>query len=182
MKKEIYLVSSNPNKVKEAKSILSFPIKAVHMDLTEIQSFDIKDIVRKKVQDAFDRIKKPVIVDDVGMYLDRWQGFPGPFVKFVEKLGGRSLLTLKMLEGEINRKATIKAALGYHDGKKIHVCIGTVKGRIALKERGKDGWGFDFIFIPAGKKHTFAEMGTNEKNLCSHRYKAFLKLKKILQK
>ena len=165
---ELYFVTSNEGKIGEAKMILDFPIKAVKADLSEIQSLDLKEIVRDKAQKAFELVHKPLMVDDVGLYIEVWNGFPGPFVKYLlEAVGNEGVL--KMMEHEANRSVVAKAAVGFHDGKEIHTFIGEVKGELAREPRGEGGWGWDPIFIPEFSEKTYAEMTPEQKNSISHR-------------
>ena len=56
---------------------------------------------------------------------------------------------------------------------------GVVNGRISIKRRGKNGFGYDPIFIPEGYKLTFGQMKPKLKMLIDHRSKAFIKIKKF---
>ena len=58
--------------------------------------------------------------------------------------------------------------------------IGSVEGSIAEKPKGKNGFGYDSIFIPKNKNKTFGEMRPSQKYKLDHRYKAFKKIKKFL--
>ena len=62
--------------------------------------------------------------------------------------------------------------------KKIAFAIGKVEGKISNKPRGKNGFGYDPIFIPKGYKKTFGEMEYKAKLSIDHRYKAYQKIKK----
>jgi len=179
---EWYFVTSNKGKVAEAQDILGIPIQIAEIELDEIQSMDLHAIVEKKVKAAYEQIKKPVFVDDVGLYVDSWNGFPGPFVKFM-RLSGQTEndLLLRMLSNESNRKVTAKAVVGFYDGENIHMFEGEVSGVLTTEERGNDGWGFDPIFEPEGRGMTFAELGTEEKNKISHRRRALEKFKEYLE-
>lgn len=179
--KDIYFVSSNKGKIKEAQEILAFPIKIKKLNLTEIQSLDVEEIVRHKTESAFAILQKPLIVDDVGIYVEAWNGFPGPFVKYIDVAGGCELL-LKMMKGEKNRNAFTRVAIGYHDGKEVHVFIGEVLLTVSTEIRGTNGWGYDPIMIPRNDTRTFAEMTSEEKNAISHRRNALEKLKEYLSK
>ena len=57
---------------------------------------------------------------------------------------------------------------------------GVIKGNISLKPKGKNGFGYDPIFIPLGHNKTFAEMTMEEKNSFSHRSIAIKKLKNFV--
>jgi XTP/dITP diphosphohydrolase len=179
MVNELYFVTNNENKIREAEEILQIPVKIFRSELNEIQSMDLKEIVSDKVKNAYKLIKKPVIVDDVGVYIRAWNGFPGPFIKFLQKSGDNPLI-LKMMKEEENREALVQAAIGYFDGKDLKLFIGEDKGKISQEIRGDVGWGFDFIFIPSGYDKTYAELGPEVKNKISHRRRALEKLKEFL--
>ena len=177
--KKIYIATSNKGKIEEISDILKIPLEFANIEIDEVQSMDLEYVARKKVIEAFNILKKPVIVDDVGVYFESWNKFPGPFVKYVHNfLGNKKILDL--FKKEKNRKLVVQSVVAYHDGKKIHTFVGTVKGTLSLKEKGSQGWGFDPIIIPNGEKQTYAQMGLKKKNQLSHRGKAFKKLKKFL--
>jgi len=62
----------------------------------------------------------------------------------------------------------------------LHTFEGIVEGKIIHEKRGEKGFGYDPIFIPDGYDITFAEMSLNEKNMISHRAKAFAKMIEFL--
>ena len=68
----------------------------------------------------------------------------------------------------------------YFLNKKIACVKGKVEGTISPKPKGKNGFGYDPIFIPTGKKFTFGEISPHIKYKIDHRYKAFKKIKKFL--
>lgn len=173
--KTILMATGNKGKILEASEILQRPLKVVNVELEEIQSMDLELVSEKKTEEAFRILKEPVITDDVGVFIEALGGFPGPFAKFMlETMGNKRLLEL--LENETNRKVIVKSVIGYHDGKKVHTFVGEVKGVLATKERGSQGWGFDPIIIPNGFSQTYAEMGPSGKNKISHRKIALDKL------
>jgi XTP/dITP diphosphohydrolase len=90
-------------------------------------------------------------------------------------------LILKLMEGEKNRKATAKLAVGFHDGKNPHLFFGEAKGIVGFKIAGKQGFGWDRVFIPDGFDKTYAEMEPELKNSISHRGIALSKLKDFLK-
>lgn len=175
----LIFVTGNTQKMEEAKAILNIPLKIMEMNLDETQSLDLEVIARKKAHDAYAQIQKPLFVDDAGFYLDAWNGFPGPFIKYLREAGGNDLL-LKMLQGERNRRVTAVCVIAYHDGETVHVFQGEVKGTITDTLRGKSpGW--DPTFVPDGHTKSWAEMSLEEKNTHSHRKNALEKFKKYLR-
>lgn len=179
MKKRLTFATSHKGKVEEAQKMLSIPLDVVDIEVDEVQSMDLEYVARRKVEEVFKILKKPVIIDDVGFNIEVWNGYPGPLVKFLQKIVGNEKI-LELLKYEKNRNAKVQSAIGYHDGKEAHVFIGEVKGTIATEQRGTDGYGFDPIMIPDGQTKTYAEMGVEGKNKISHRRKAFDKLKAYL--
>lgn len=179
---QLILVTGNKKKAIETQAILNIPLKVFDMDLNEIQETDLHFVARHKLKQAFNIVNKPLIIDDVGLYINAWNDFPGPLVKWVLKAGGgNASVLLKMLEGEKDRSAYAKLIIGYHDGKKEHYFEGKVKGTIADSIRGHNGFGWDPVFIPDGSSKTYAEMKPSEKAKFSHRGKALQKLRQHLQ-
>lgn len=177
--KKIFVATGNKGKVGEISDILKIPLGISDIEIDEVQSMDLEYVAKQKVKEAFKILKKPVIVDDVGVFIDVWNKFPGPFVKYMHNLLGNKKI-LELLKHEKNRKVIVQSVIAYHDGKKIHTFTGTVNGTLSLKEKGTKGWGFDPIVIPLGESQTFAQMGTKRKNQISHRARALEKFKKFL--
>jgi len=177
--KKLLIATGNKGKVQELEDILRIPLEIASIEIDEVQSMDLEYVSRRKTEEAYKILKRPVITDDVGVFIEAWNQFPGPFVKYANEIMGLKKI-LDILKNEKNRNVIVRSAVSYHDGKKIHTFIGEVKGTIALEERGTDGWGFDPIIIPSGKTQTYAEMGFKNKNKLSHRRKAFDKLKEFL--
>lgn len=174
----LHFITGNKGKAKEAELILGFPLEIVNLDIVEIQG-SYEEIIRHKVRSAFEILQRPLFVDDVSVEISAWNGFPGPYMKYIEKVCGYDVL-LKMLKNEKDRRILARASIGYHDGKDIHIFSGEVKGTIAEALRGTNGWGFDVIFIPEGHTQTFAEMGPEEKSKISHRRRALEKFREYL--
>ncbi|HVZ12385.1 MAG TPA: non-canonical purine NTP pyrophosphatase [Patescibacteria group bacterium] len=175
--KKIYLSTTNKGKLKEFSEILDLPLVAVNIDVDEVQSMDLEYVSRKKAEAAFEKVKKPVIVDDVGVYFEAWNGFPGPFIKFLNESVGYDGIS-RMLDS-VSKKMRAVDAISYHDGKKIHTFIGEFNGTI-VERRGENGFGFDPIVMPDGYSMTFAEMDPADKHKISHRGRALAKFKNFL--
>jgi len=177
---QLYFVTSNEGKIKEAEMILAIPINPWKADLEEIQSLDLEEIVKAKATKAFELVQKPLFVDDVGLYVEAWNGFPGPFIKYIcEAVGNEGLL--RMMKDETNRQLVAKAAIGFHNGKEVLTFMEEVKGTLATEPRGESGWGWDPVFIPVSMEKTYAELTVEEKNAISHRRVVLESFKKYLQ-
>ena len=82
------LVTGNPGKLVEARRLLGAagegpPFDAVELDLPEIQSLDILEVLRGKAEEAWRRLGRPLVVEETGLYLGAMNGFPGPLVKWM---------------------------------------------------------------------------------------------------
>ena len=176
---KLYFATGNENKVNEVSKILGIPLEIARLELDEIQDVDIEKVARRKVEHAFELLKKPVFVDDVGVYFSAWNGFPGTFAKFLQDAGGNGLI-LRMLNNEKNREVLARDAIAFHDGEKVHTFIGEMRGVVISEPKGETGWGYDPIIIPEGESRTYAEMREEEKNKISHRARALEKFKNFL--
>ena len=169
---DLFFASSNIHKFQEAKKILdSFGInlRFFKCELEEIQSNSLKEIAKNKAIQAFEKCKKPVIVEDDGLFVDSLNGFPGPYSSYVFKtIGNKGIL--KLLKK--NRKAKFISIISFYDKKNYESFESKVSGVISQKIIGL-GWGYDPIFIPSKSKKTFAQL--KNKNELSHRFRALKK-------
>lgn len=170
------LVTSNVHKWHEAQRILGYAIERVEIDLVEVQAENVAAIALQKARDAFARLGRPVIVEDAGFELVGLGGFPGPFIKFWEKLGGLESLC-RAADGLADRRARAVCALGICSDAGSEVVEGAVDGLLALHPRGKSGFGWDAVFVPKGEGRTFGEMSPAEKDAYSHRRRAWERLR-----
>ena len=133
---------------------------------------------------------KICIADDSGLEIDILNNAPGIFSA---RWGGRKdnfNIAIKKVFRELNKKdkkwkvkkivARFVCALTIYGYKKkpIH-SLGTVKGIISNKKKGKNGFGYDPIFIPNGSELTFGQMKPSKKYKIDHRFIAFKKIKKF---
>ncbi|UVS70470.1 XTP/dITP diphosphatase [Nitrososphaera viennensis] len=167
----ITFASTNQNKFHEVESILAAKgIRAgfARLELVEIQSDSLEEIAKEKARSAYAKVKKPVIVEDDGLYVDALAGFPGQYSSYVFKTIGNAGI-LKLLEGKKDRSASFRSLVAFFDGgNDIHLFEGKVQGRISEKI-AQGGWGYDPIFVPEGAgATTFAELASS-KNDYSHR-------------
>ncbi len=158
--KTITFITGNQKKADYLAEYLGFPIDHVKLDLDEIQSLDLREIVEHKARQAYEKLKKPVLVDDVALEFEALGRLPGPFIKFF--LGEMTPETLvSLLEGK-SRNAIARSNLGYFDGEVLKMFEGSMKGKIALVPKGEGGFGWDRIFIPEGHTVTRAELSKEE--------------------
>lgn len=172
---EIYFATGNKNKFGEAKKVFEenlpdYSLKQFEFSHNEIRSDSLEEIADEAVRAAYDEIKKPVFVEDAGLFIEVLNGFPGTYSGWVyKKIGDEGIL--RLLREEKNRKARFEAMTAFHDGNEIRHFHGICEGDISEKSRGEGGFGYDPIFIPSGEKSTFSE-NIELKNKLSHRYKS----------
>lgn len=184
-KREIVVVTSNSGKFLEiSKELEKINIKAVQEEISypEIQADDLKEVVNFGLDYLMDKIDKPFIIDDSGLFIDALNGFPGVYSHYIYSTLGKHKL-LELLCGFEHRPAHFKTVIGYVDeNREKHFFEGICKGKIGNISKGKMGFGFDPIFFPEGHERTFAQMSPTEKNAISHRGKAIKKFIEHLKK
>jgi len=155
---DVLFASSNTHKYEEAKKILSeFGIKLEFFktDLVEIQDESLSKIAVQKALNAYDKCKKPVIVEDDGLFIESLSGFPGPYSSYVFKTIGNNGI-LKLIG--INRTAQFRAIIAFCDSSNEPTLFeSSVAGKIS-KNIQDGGWGYDPIFIPEKQNKTYAEL------------------------
>lgn len=191
-------VTTNPGKVREAQQYLGDQISAYDYDYAEIQSESMETIAAEGAREAYRELGEPVVVDDSGLFLHGFDGFPGPYSSYVEdKLGIETVWELAQTRED--RTASFRCVMAYcdgeafeaspdpvdkddraaaaasdvdataNDGLPVKLFVGTVRGEI-VAPRGDGGFGFDPIFEHDGS--TFAELSSEAKNALSHRGRA----------
>jgi XTP/dITP diphosphohydrolase len=147
----------------------------------EIQSDSLSEIASYAAEEAASRLGIPVVAEDAGLFVERLNGFPGPYSSDAfKRLGTKGIL--KLLEGVSERRAKFLSATAFSaPGGRTMCFVGSVTGHIGLRARGTGGFGFDPIFIPIkGDGRTLAQMTVKEKNRLSHRAASFRKFSKWL--
>jgi len=115
-----------------------------------------------------------------GIYSARWGGKHGDFNKAIKRVY-RDLNRIDKNWKNKKIKARFICALSLSDlNKKIACVLGKVEGQISHEPKGKNGFGYDPIFIPLKKRKTFGQMKPSQKYKLDHRYQAFKKIKKFL--
>ena len=161
-------VTTNPGKVREARTYLPERIEQLEYDYAEIQSDDLAEIAARGAREAAEEAEEPVFVEDSGLFVDAIGGFPGPYSSFVyDTLGIERVADLARAEGD--QSAQFRSVIAYCDGETTETFEGVVVGRV-VEPRGDGGFGYDPIFEHDGR--TFAEMRIEEKNAVSHRGRA----------
>jgi XTP/dITP diphosphohydrolase len=193
---KLLIGTNNRGKYKEIKDLLPKYIKTYSTSEFKLKSpredgstFTENSIIKSK---HFSKKTKLIcLADDSGLEIDildkspgiysaRWGGKKGDFKKAINRVYKE--LSKKDKNWKFKKvKARFICALSisYLD-KKIVSVLGKVEGYISKKPKGKNGFGYDPIFIPKNKRKTFGEMSSLQKYKIDHRFVAFKKLRKFL--
>lgn len=178
---QINLVTSNLGKVKEFKAYLEPDIKINHIkkEYKELRSDNPEEIARESAQRLANELKKPVVVEDSGLFIKALNDFPGTCSAYIHKRIGLKGI-LKLMENIDDRECTYKSAIAYCEpGKKPISFLGTEKGTISKEIKGSHGFGHDPIFMPGGSNKTYGEI-ENCESLKKFRRKAAERLRHYL--
>tara|TARA_B100001167_G_scaffold51198_1_gene29698 strand:+ start:134 stop:730 length:597 start_codon:yes stop_codon:yes gene_type:complete len=113
-----------------------------------------------------------------GIYSSRWAGIKNNFDLAIRKVFKEMSQVKKNWQSENNARFICCMTLYWPNGKNFFT-EGSIKGKISNTKKGKNGFGYDPIFIPDGYEQTFGEMDPKLKMSIDHRFNAFLKLKKF---
>ncbi|MDR3519562.1 MAG: non-canonical purine NTP pyrophosphatase [Candidatus Pacebacteria bacterium] len=178
--KDIIYITGNQHKADYLAKYLGYPVAHKKVDLDEIQSMDLKEIIRHKVKQAYGIVGSPVVVEDTSLEFKALGGLPGPFIKFfITQMPLEVVCSL--LDGK-DRSATAKCMIGYFDGKNEVYFEGGMDGKIPEKPAGDGGYGFDKIFIPEGYNMTRAEQNEEDHKIVYLKIKPIMQLKEFLEK
>ena len=193
--REIIIGSNNPGKIKEIRDLLPKTYKVFSPKDFKLKS--PKENGKSFLQNSLIKAEyyskksgKICIADDSGLEIDILNKAPGIFSA---RWGGKKSnfnIAIKKVFRELKKKdkkwkekkivARFICALTIFGFKKkpIH-SLGIIEGMISKTKKGKNGFGYDPIFIPKGRKQTFGQMKPSAKYKIDHRFKAFKKIKKF---
>ena len=193
---KLLIGTNNKGKLREIKNLLSKRIK-----IYSISKFNLKSPVENgKTFKENSLIKSryfskktglTCLADDSGLEIDflgkspgiysaRWGGKYGDFGKAIRRVYRElNKKDRNWKNKKIKARFICSLSISYLD-KKIACVSGKVEGHISDEPKGKNGFGYDPIFVPLKKRKTFGEMKPYQKYKMDHRYQAFKKLKKFL--
>lgn len=186
----LVVASSNEHKIEEIRHIFS-GVKIVSMkdmgftDEIEESGTTFRKNAGIKALTVSKALNVPVLADDSGLCVDALGGAPGIYSSRFSGGGdeeNRKLL-LKQMQGIDYRAAHFECSvcLAYPDGRTLFG-EGKTFGQIAMKETGKNGFGYDSLFISDDLGKSFGEATAEEKDKVSHRYRALCDLKSKITK
>ncbi len=179
---KIYYATTNDGKFEEAHNFFAkyFPIielEQFDQELLEIQSLDQRAIALHKAQQAWDILKKPVLVDDTGIFFEKYKDFPGTMSKFIiETLGFNGIFKLIKAGDKASLQLTLAFAYGQHNYQTFE---GKVNGTLVdIKDNPFPTLSYTAIFVPEGAHKTLAQLKLEHaEELYNHR---IIALKKFL--
>jgi XTP/dITP diphosphohydrolase len=193
---KLIIGTNNKGKLREIKSLIPKYIKIYSTSDFNLKSpaengatFKENSLIKSKF---FSKKSNLIcLADDSGLEIDlldknpgifsaRWGGRKGDFQKAIKKVYRE--LDKKDKYWKIKKiKARFICALSISNLEKKVACVqGRVEGFISSEPRGKNGFGYDPIFIPRNEDKTFGEMKASYKYKIDHRYLAFKKIRKFL--
>lgn len=183
---DLIFITGNQNKADYLAKWLGMPIEHQKVELDEIQSLDLREVVEDKARRAYEVIQKPVLVEDIALTFHALGRLPGTMIKwFLEELGPKGLC--KILQDYEDRSATASIMYGIFDGKKLETIEAHVRGEISFQPQKfaeentwKGSLSWNSVFVPEGSTKTYAEMTDEELKPFSHRAKAIAKLHEFL--
>ena len=186
--KKILIGTHNKGKFKEISFLISKKIRKINPTLLKIPSpketgktFTSNSKLKANFFSQY--IDYPVISDDSGLCIRALNQQPGVYSARLAKRHGSFLKAMKYILNKMknkkNRSATFVCSLSFKLPKKKPInAIGKIKGSISYNILGKNGFGYDPIFIPDNYSKTFGEMLKSKKIKIDHRFIAFKNLKK----
>jgi len=155
--KEVIFITGNENKAKYFGELLGMPLEHRKVDVDEIQSLNLDEVVERKARQAYEIIQQPVLVEDVSLTLSSMGRLPGTFVKwFVEEIGNEGIC--RLADADPVRSAVASCAYGYFDGEKLEIIRSDLAGNVPDHPKGDEGFGWNPVFIPHDETLTLGEM------------------------
>ncbi len=161
--KDVVYITGSQKKAEYFAKLIGFHVDHVKVDLDEIQSLDLYEIVKHKLYQAYKVVGRPVLVEDVSLEFPALGRLPGTFIKwFQEELTHEQLC--RLLDGK-DRTAVARCVFAYFDGKDATYFEGRLEGAVPESPAGTLGFGWDPIFIPNGYSVTRAELTSEDDEL-----------------
>ena len=188
---KIVFATNNKHKLEEIKDILGKDFEIVsldeigcHEDIPET-GLTLEENARQKSSYVVEHYGQNCFADDTGLEVDALNGEPGVHsARYAEGTDHDSEANMRKLLSKManvkDRTARFRTVISLIINGVEHQFEGRVEGRIATEKHGKEGFGYDPIFIPKGYDKSFAELGEEVKNQISHRARAVKKLAEYL--
>ena len=195
MEKTIVAATGNKHKIKEIEAITAeFGMSIISKDEAGVPDVEIvedgetfEENSYKKAYEIMKLCGRTTIADDSGLVVDCLNGAPGVYSARFAGTDGDDDANNRKLIGLIkdvpyeNRTARFVSVITmvFPDGQSI-VARREVEGHLITEKRGREGFGYDPLFVPDGYEQTFGELAPEVKNAISHRANALKNLRKKL--
>jgi len=182
--RRLSVVTTNPGKVREFRAGLAqLPLELHHLNRSyhELQADTLEEVASFGLQELADEMDGDFCLEDSGLFVETFRGFPGVYSAYALKTIGLNGL-LRLVEGSHDLRAHFASVIALSWGGETHLFRGEVHGQLARNPRGSGGFGYDPLFIPEGETRTFGEMALEEKIKRSHRGQALAKLASFLER
>lgn len=171
--KDVVFITGNAKKAEYFAELVGFPVEHQKVDLEELQSLDLYEIVKHKLHQAYAKVGRPVLVEDVSLEFKAMGRLPGTMIKwFCEEMPFEDICHL--VDGR-SRDAVARCLFGYFDGVNEVYFEGGMNGSVAEQPAGEGGYGWDRLFIPEGYSVTRAGLSSEDDK------ETYLKIKPIRQ-
>lgn len=189
--KKIIFGTHNEHKLFEVKKI--FPKNIELLSLSDVNLLEdipetkqtIEGNAEQKADYIYKKTKTDVFADDTGLEIEELNMKPGVLsARYAGNNKNSDANMKKVLEklgNKTNRKARFRTVICLIMNGEKYFFEGKIEGNILSKSQGKEGFGYDPIFMPNGYNISFAEMPIEIKNKISHRANAIKKLSDFLK-
>ncbi|MBO5787068.1 MAG: non-canonical purine NTP diphosphatase [Bacteroidaceae bacterium] len=188
---KLVFATNNRHKLDEVRAIVGDKIEILslndigcHDDIPETAD-TLQGNALIKARYIYEKYGTDCFADDTGLEVEALGGEPGVYsARYAgEECDSEANMKklLHNLTGKKNRNAQFRTVIALIMGGEEKLFNGIVKGSITEEKRGDSGFGYDPIFIPEGFSESFAQMGSDQKNSISHRYRATRQLSDYLK-
>ena len=188
---KLVFATNNKHKLEEVRDILGEKVEV--LSLNDIDCHDeipetadtLQGNALIKARYIYEKYGVDCFADDTGLEVEALGGAPGVYsARYAgEECNSEANMhkLLHNLTGKSNRKAQFRTVIALIIDGEEKLFNGIIKGEITTEKKGDSGFGHDPIFIPEGFTVSFAQMGNEEKNKISHRYRATEQLSKYIK-
>lgn len=189
-KMQLVFATNNSHKLREIRDLLGNSFKLLSLkdlkideDIPENEP-SLEGNAMQKARHIYNILKTNVFADDTGLETEILNGLPGVYsARFAgenKNFDDNIDKLLGLMGNSKNRKARFRTVIALILDDREYLFEGICEGAIITERRGREGFGYDPVFVPSGSNLTFAEMSLDVKNKISHRARAFEKLKEFL--
>ena len=179
---KLVFATNNKHKLQEVRDIVGDRVEV--LSLADINCYDdipetadtLQGNALIKARHIYEKYGLDCFADDTGLEVEALDGSPGVYsARYAGDECDSEANMRKLLEnltGKTNRNAQFRTVIALIVKGEEMLFNGIVKGAIATEKRGDSGFGYDPIFIPEGRRESFAQMSSEMKNSMSHRFRA----------